>query len=277
MTASATSSLSIIIPFLNEEDAIGPLIARLGPVVEALAARWRVQLVLVDDGSTDTTYEKLSQGFVKPRFQDVAILRHIKNRGIGAAMRTGFDAASGDLICTLDSDCTYAPEDIPRLVDLLLRSRADIVTGSPYHPLGKVENVAGWRIALSRGASQIYGLILPTKLYCYTSFLRCYRREWARTDLFFADGFLAVCEILVNSLAMGATIIECPVSLSSRVHGVSKMKTLRTMRSHMRLMTKTAWFRLLGKLPVAAGAEVQPAPSTASYNAGQMSGTNKTT
>lgn len=230
------ASISVIIPCFNEEESLPTLRERLLPVLSALGQRFNVELVMVDDGSRDETL-----GMLRRDFSDIPgirsqVISHEANRGISHAMATGFAAARGEIVCTLDSDCTYAPEELPRMIDLLVNSNADIVTGSPYHPEGHVEGVKGWRLLLSKGASWGYSFIVPARLHCYTSFFRAYRREWARPELFKSSGYLGVTEILVTASWRGAEIVEFPVTLRSRAHGQSKMRVARVLLSHLRLM-----------------------------------------
>jgi dolichol-phosphate mannosyltransferase len=211
-------------------------VKRLYSVVSRLTKRWSVQLVLIDDGSKDETYTLLRDCFSPARFPDTTILRHIHNRGIGAAMATGFEVASGDIVCTIDSDCSYDPARLEEMILTLIVSDADIATGSPYHPDGGVDNVPPWRLALSKTASRLYSLLAPSKLHCYTSFFRAYRREWARPDLFESNGFLAVAELLLNASFENARIVEFPVRLGLRTYGQSKMRVLNVMLQHLQLM-----------------------------------------
>lgn len=235
-------SITFLVPFYNEEAAIPFLFKRLLPVLTDLSFSYEMQLVLVDDGSADGTHRELLRTFTGLTAAKTVILRHAVNRGIGGALKTGLEAATGDLICTLDSDCTYAPEEMPQMIDMLLRTGVDIVTGSPYHPDGSVSNVPPNRLLLSKTASRMYSLIVPTKLYCYTSFFRVYRREWARTDFFLSPGFLAVTEILLSAANRGARIAEFPISLGARSTGRSKMRVAKVTLDHLKLMSKTAVF-----------------------------------
>jgi len=233
-------SVSIVIPCFNESESIDFLYERLVPVAKCLREKWEVQLVFIDDGSTDDTHERLTQRFTGLDSLEVLILQHEVNQGIGAAMRTGFVAATGDIICTADSDCTYDPEELPGLIGLLLEKDADIATGSPYHPLGTVENVGAKRLMLSRSASRLYALFAPAKLYCYTSFFRAYRRSWARSEYSSSNGFLAVTETLLSASYLGAKVVEYPVGLGTRAHGRSKMNTAKATLAHLSLVGKTA-------------------------------------
>ena len=242
--------LSIIIPCCNEEDSVPQLVTQFFPVVNALRRERAVEVVFVDDGSTDATLERLQeiisdQTDTKVR-SSMRILRHPVNRGLGAAIRTGFANARGEIILTADSDGTYRFEEIPALLDCL-KPGVDIVTASPYHKKGRVENVAAYRIFLSRGASLIYQVLLDRRITAYTCLFRAYRREVARRVPFRADGFLAGAELLVNALFLGYTAVEYPSTLHARQAGASKAKILRIIRAHLRFQ----WSVLLRRLKLA--------------------------
>ena len=236
-------SVSLLIPMYNEHDVLVPLLKRIIPVLWKLRKRWRVQLIVVDDGSTDGTGAYVDKHFSKLLWTDVVIIHHEHNQGLGAAMASGFAAAEGDAVCTLDADCTYSPEKLEAMVDFLINEKADIVTASPYHPDARRPSARFGRILLSKAASSFYGWLAPAHLYCYTSFFRVYRRAWARTAFFESDGFLAVTEVLVNALYAGAKVREFPLCLGDRAFGQSKMHLLHSIENHLRLMTKMASLR----------------------------------
>lgn len=234
-------SVTLVVACYNESGVIEKLHERLMPVIDELKAATRLQLVLVDDGSVDPTYEELSRFFGPIAGARVDIARHDVNRGLTQALKTASGLATGEVVCTLDSDCTYDPVEVFGLLGLMSRTGADIVTGSPYHPRGGVENVQGWRLVLSKGASRIYGLMLSEKLYCYTSMFRAYRREWYRPEWLTADNFSGVAEILAQAIVAGAHVEEYPVVLRRRQYGESKMRVGRAMRDHLKLMGRLAF------------------------------------
>jgi len=206
------------------------------PVLQELRADRAVELVLVDDGSRDSTYSDLLKKFPSTADVPVKVLRHQNNLGLSSALRSAANVVTGDVVCTLDADCTYDPSNIAGMLATLEQSGADVVTASPYHPDGGVEKVQGWRLAMSRGASRLYAALVPQKLYCYTSMFRVYRREWYRPALISKEQFTGVTEILVRSILEGATVAEYPVVLRRRAHGESKMKVGRATWGHLRLM-----------------------------------------
>jgi dolichol-phosphate mannosyltransferase len=203
-----------------------------------------VELVMVDDGSSDGSAELLQRPPAGSPWRHV-VARHERNLGLGAALTTGLRAAKGSVICTYDADCTYDPALIPALVNLLESSGADIACGSPYHPQGGVEGVPGWRLVLSRGASRLYGLLAKRHLFCYTSMFRVHRAPYARPDWISNSGFVGVTELLLRALEEGARVVELPVTLRTRALGQSKMRIAGTMAKHLALMGRYARRRML--------------------------------
>ena len=141
--------VSIVIPVFNEEAGISQLQQRLASLRAAWDKSVDLEFIFVDDGSSDRTIELLRETFqTEP---GVMILAHEHNRGIGAAFRTGFSRCRGNIVCTIDADCSYGPENLQRLVAVLKAESADITVASPYHPEGTVEGVPRWR----RSAQQV--------------------------------------------------------------------------------------------------------------------------
>jgi dolichol-phosphate mannosyltransferase len=226
-------SVSIIVPCFNESEGIESLEQKLIPVLDELRSFRQVELICVDDGSTDDTLLKLQQKFS----QQARIISHPRNKGLSAAIRTGFANSTGNIICTIDSDCTYDPRYLIPLLDLMQKD-IDIVTASPYHPKGRVKNVPGWRLFLSKGLSQIYRIVLPQKLYTYTSMFRAYRREVLETIEVTYPGFLGLVEILAEAMLRGYKVAEYPTELTNRVYGQSKLRVARVVRSHLQYISK---------------------------------------
>ncbi len=226
--------LSIIIPCYNEEAGIPNLVGQLEPVRRKLAERYYVDLIFVDDGSRDKTAALIREAY--PDDKSVQIVRHAKNSGLGAALRTGFAAAEGDLVVTMDSDCTYPPADIQLLLEML-QSGADLVTASPYHPKGRVLGVPQYRLVMSKSLSAIYRLILRSNLHTFTALFRAYRKRAVKQVFFRSNGFLATTEHLVGCMRAGFQVRECPATLNVRRYGVSKIKLLDTILDHLKLLS----------------------------------------
>jgi dolichol-phosphate mannosyltransferase len=243
--------LSLIIPCYNEADSLPGLRQDLEPVLAELAAAYAVEVVFVDDGSRDGTWLALQDLFGADAKLPVEfrIARHDRNRGLGAALRTGFANATGDVLITTDSDGTYRHSEIPALLRCLVPG-VHIVVASPYHPAGAVVGVPPGRLLLSRGSSLIYRLLVNRRIHTYTSLFRAYRRDVIEHVSFASDGFLAGTELLVNALLCGYQAAEYPTVLHVRAAGQSKAKLARTTLAHLRFQGQVLTRRLtLGQRP----------------------------
>lgn len=239
--AHARTPVTIVVPCFNEELALPYLANTLRSVQAALAADYHVGFVFVDDCSTDATWGCLREIFGgRP---DCAFVRHDENRGVAAAILTGIRHAPTEVVCSIDCDCTYDPHELRRMIPLLMDDAA-MVTASPYHPQGRVRNVPGWRLSLSRGASFLYRRVLRQDIHTFTSCFRVYRRG-SVLDLDCAEGgFLGVAEMLGRLVLRGGKIVEHPATLEVRLFGQSKMKVLRTIAGHLGLLSRLLAARL---------------------------------
>jgi len=236
--------LSIIIPCYNEAQNVPRLQQELLPIATKLGKASPVELIFVDDGSTDDTWEALRAAFAQEdsplttRFE-----RHPSNQGLGAAMRTGFEAARGDVIVTTDSDGTYHFSEIPALLSRL-SGEIDVVTASPYHPQGGVAGVPAYRLLLSQGSSTLYRLLVSWHVHTYTCLFRAYRREVIDRVSFASSGFLAGTELLVKAMLAGYRVAEHPAVLHRRAFGESKAKLVRTILAHLQFQGLVVLHRL---------------------------------
>jgi len=114
--------LSVVVPCFNEQATIATLLTRV------LASPWTAEVIVIDDGSDDGTSAVLDAS----EESRVRVLRHDRNRGKGAALRTGFAAASSDYVIVQDADLEYDPDEYGTLLEPLLSGRADVVFGSRF-------------------------------------------------------------------------------------------------------------------------------------------------
>ncbi|ACL23748.1 glycosyltransferase family 2 protein [Chloroflexus aggregans] len=241
----AEYNLSIVIPCYNEAEGITAMHDRLAQALAILRNRGRVQLVLVNDGSHDGTGQLLEQTF--GNWPDTVIVHHDTNRGLGAALRTGFTHATGQVIVTCDSDGTYPFSEIPALLDRLVPG-VDLVTASPYHTGGGVENVPAYRVFISKAASLCYRVLVNPRIHTYTAMFRACRRELIENVTTQADGFLMVTEWLVEALLKGYRVAEYPTTLRVRQYGQSKARVWRITKTHLRYMAGIVRRRLFTQL-----------------------------
>jgi dolichol-phosphate mannosyltransferase len=240
----AAPRLSIVAPMYNEADGIDQFVTQLSSAYAAIASAGiptdAVEVIAVNDGSTDATAERLA---ALARDGRLRVVTHERNRGLGAALWTGFEAARSDVIVTVDADCTYHLSGVGDLVRLL-DDRTSIVTASPYHPQGRVDGVPPFRLFLSRSLSRVYNLVLGSGLHTYTSMFRAYRRAALQAVPSHESGFIAVTHLLVFPILAGHRVVEHPAVLGGRRYGASKLRVLRVIREHLGLVGRIVLWRM---------------------------------
>jgi polysaccharide deacetylase family protein (PEP-CTERM system associated) len=225
--------LTLVVPCFNEERVLQYLANTLRQLEAEFADDYRFHYVFVDDCSTDSTWQELHRVFGE--WQACRFVKHDANRGVAAAIQTGLQHADTAIACSIDCDCSYDPRQLRNLLPLLTEDVA-VVTASPYHPQGTVHNVPGWRLFLSKGLSMLYRRVFRQKLHTYTACFRAYRCDLVSDIELSEGGYLGVAELLIKLDRCGRRIVECPAVLEVRLLGHSKMKAVRTIRGHLRLL-----------------------------------------
>ena len=204
--------LTVVIPVFNELNTIGRILSRVS------ALPLNLELVIVDDYSTDGTREVLQK---LDGLEKVKVILQEKNAGKGAALRTGFEHASGDFIVVQDADLEYNPSDIPQLIQPLLRDEADVVYGSRF--IGEELQDESWihraGNAVLTGASNLFsGLNLTDMETCYKAF----NREVLKDITIEQDRFGIEPEITAKLARRGYRFVEVPISYDSRGYDEGK-------------------------------------------------------
>jgi glycosyltransferase involved in cell wall biosynthesis len=159
--------LSIVIPCFNERETILSLLeaVRDAPIASK-------EIILVDDGSTDGTRELLTS----LRSDDLRVIFHQKNKGKGAALRTGFSAALGDICIVQDADMEYDPQEYPLVIGPILENKADVVFGSRFQGGRPHRVVYFWHrmgnALLTTLSNMLTDLNLSDMETCYKAFRR---------------------------------------------------------------------------------------------------------
>ncbi|HSD01618.1 MAG TPA: glycosyltransferase family 2 protein [Gaiellales bacterium] len=208
--------LSVLIPVYNEERTLERLL-------DAVEERPEVsELVIVDDGSTDRTPEILSARTFKARTQ---VIRHDRNRGKGAALRTAIAAATGDVALVQDADLEYDPAEFPLLLAPIERGRAEVVYGSrsfAAHSAYSFWFVIGNKL-VTLWTNVLFNSYLSDMETCYKLMPL---RVWRSLDLR-SDGFDIEPEITAKLLRSGHRIYEVPISYAARGRVEGKKLTWR--------------------------------------------------
>lgn len=239
--------LSVVIPAYNEENGISEIALRVLAVEPALkgAGVDKLELLVVDDGSRDKTAE------VASGIPGVSLIRHPKNKGYGAALKTGFSKASGELIGFLDADGTYPPEYFPQLCQAALKG-TDLVIGSR---MAGAES----QMPLTRRIGNFFFATLLTllgrqKVTDSASGMRVFKKEILEQIYPLPDGLNLTPVMSTRALHEGIKIEEVPIPYSERV-GRSKLSVIRDGRIFLQSMVWTALsynpVRILGLLGLA--------------------------
>jgi glycosyltransferase involved in cell wall biosynthesis len=204
--------ISLIIPAYNEAGIITGTVGQLDAFMRETMPGRSFEIIVVDDGSTDGMYARLAE-LDMPALR---IERHPRNLGRGAGIRTGFAAARGAYVVTLDSDLSYAPDHIPRLLAPLEAGKADIVLASAYHPDGVVRNVPFVRAKLSYYGNKVLSAGVRGQLHTLTCMVRAYRREVVEHLELVNAGKDLHLEIIQKANMLGYRIVEIPATLDWR-------------------------------------------------------------
>jgi glycosyltransferase involved in cell wall biosynthesis len=239
--------LSIIMPVYNERATLEEIVRRVRAVDLTVNADGSNQLlgepltlereiVIVDDGSTDGTRAILDRWRAE-RPADMLIIYHEQNGGKGAALRTGFQAASGDVLVIQDADLEYDPRDYIKLLEPLLEGRAPVVYGSRF--------MGGPRSAMSlshtlgnKGVTLFTNLLFGTALSDMETCYKCFRRDVIQGMPLRSRRFEIEPELTAKILKRGYSIFEVPISYNGRAFHEGKKLNWRDGFSAIWTLTK---------------------------------------
>ena len=231
-----------VLPAYNEEESLPNLLKR---IAELNATNVQLEVVVVNDGSTDKTQEVVEQS---TNDLQLTLVNHQKNMGLGQAVQTGIkealsQAQLNDVIIIMDADDTHDVTLMSKMVSKI-ENGADIVIASRFVEGGNDESAPPFRRLLSRGASIVFKTLLPlNKINDFTSGFRAYRVSllnkasinWGET-LILEQGFACMVELLLKLRHWQPNIVEVPFFLRyDRKLGASKLKLTKTLMQYLKL------------------------------------------
>ena len=233
VATASVDGLSICIPVYNEEGAVSETLVRCLAIADQLRAAGipRLEVIAVDDGSKDRSAEIVEQ------HPAVRLIRHEVNKGYGAALKTGFAAASYQLVAFLDADATYPPEAFPSLVVPVIRDGADLVIGSRM--AGADTEMPAVRRLGNFIFANLLTLIGRTSVTDSASGMRVFRREALDVLLPLPDGLNLTPVMSTRAVHEGIKVVEVPISYKERV-GESKLSVTKDGIRFLRTIVETA-------------------------------------
>src|SRR4051812_14030374 len=211
--------LSVVVPVFNERNTVGEIIRRMRAV--ELPGKLDLEIIVVDDGSTDGTGEVLAQ----LRDSTVRVIAQKANEGKGTAVRAGFAMATGDLVLVQDADLESAPEAWPRLLHPILRGRALVVYGSRF--TGERRNMLFLHWVGNRFLSLVTNVLYNTTLSDMETCYKLFDRELLDSITLRAQRFEFEPEVTAKILRRGIRIYEVPISYTGREFDEGKKITWR--------------------------------------------------
>lgn len=224
--------IAVVIPAYNEADNIGDVLRRLPGQVHGLAT----EAIVVVDGATDETAEVVRQS-------RAAAVTHIINRGGGAALKAGYELAlerGAEIVVTLDADGQHLPEEIPVVVEPILKGEADLVNGSRV--LGSYEKDSQVRALGVVFFNWLVSILTLTRITDCSNAFRAIRSDGlARLDL--RQTQYHTTELLIEALKKGLRVVEVPITIRRRASGESKKgPTIKYALGFTRTILQT-WLR----------------------------------
>jgi glycosyltransferase involved in cell wall biosynthesis len=210
-TALTSPLLSVVMPVFNEIRTIDEIIARV------LAVPLRVELIVVDDCSTDGTRDHLVE---LQKAHGFTLLLQERNQGKGAALRRGFTVVRGDVVAIQDADLEYSPEEFPQLMEFIVDGRADVVYGSRFlgrHRVFLFTHYLGNRV-LTLLTNILYNTMLTDMETCY----KVMRREVLEGLKLESNGFGIEPEITAKIFRRGYRVYEIPITYDGRGYDEGK-------------------------------------------------------
>lgn len=232
----APARVSVIVPAYNEEQNIKEILRMLMDVEQVLPS---MEIIVIDDGSTDGTVEEVGK-FVSR----VKLVKHEKNIGKGAALATGFNEATGDVVVVQDADLEYSPYDIPKLVKPILAGEADVVFGSRFKGTRdgmKFPNYVGNKL-LSLTTKLLFGMPMTDVMTGH----KVFSKQVIDSMSLLEDGFKIEPEIAAEVFRGGWRYAEVPIMYIRRRSGASKFRFLEDgVKCFWRLMLARVYRRTL--------------------------------
>ena len=224
--------LSIILPAFNEAAILHDNLDTVVDYLRSLESRHRWEIVIVNDGSSDDT-GRIADEYAAGH-ENIRVLHHKRNFGLGQALKYGISETRGDFIVTMDIDLSYSPDHIGRLVEALETRHARLVLASPYMKGGQISNVPWLRKLLSIAANRFLSFVAHGRLSTLTCMVRGYDGEFGRKLVTRSTGMDIMPETIYKAMILRTRIVQIPAHLDwgLQVKQQGRQSSMRILR-HM--------------------------------------------
>ncbi|UCF92355.1 MAG: bifunctional glycosyltransferase family 2/GtrA family protein [Desulfobacterales bacterium] len=211
------ATLSVVIPCFNEGKTLKKCVQR---VLLIANDSLKLEIVIVDDGSNDRSFSVACE--LQKRHPEILVLRHERNLGKGAAVRTGFKNVTGDIVAVQDADLEYDPQDLRRLLIPLVNDEADVVFGSRFLSYGAHRVLYFWHYQGNRFLTFLSNMFTDLNMTDMESGYKLFRREVIQKIEIQENGFGFEPEIVAKVAHMRLRIYEMGISYRGRAYSEGK-------------------------------------------------------
>ncbi len=210
--------LSVLVPLYNEEEFVAPIIAR---VLEApLPDGMDREVIVVDDGSSDGSAEIVAG--MAARHPEIRLVRHERNRGKGAAIRTAIEHARGEFSIIQDADLEYDPREYVQVLRPLLEGKADVVYGSRFMIVGERRVLYFWHSVANRLLTELCNLVADLNLTDMETCYKAFRTSLLKSIPIRSERFGIEPELTIKTARRQVRIYETPISYHGRTYEEGK-------------------------------------------------------
>src|SRR4029079_17802662 len=211
--------LSVLVPLYNEEEFVGTLLQRVldAPLPEGMDR----EIIVVDDGSTDGSAE-IAEEIARCHPDNILVIRHSRNQGKGAAIRTAVEQARGDFCIIQDADLEYDPREYPHLLKPLVEGNADVVYGSRFMIVGERRVLYFWHSVANRLLTELTNVVADLNLTDMGTGYKAFRTPLLKSIPIRSLRFGVEPELTIKLARREVRIYETPISYYGRTYDEGK-------------------------------------------------------
>ncbi len=235
--SSVPFQLSIVVPAYNEEQTLASVVDRL------LSVEYLREIVIIDDCSTDRTFAVAQQ--LSARHGNVRVLRHERNSGKTAALKTGFAATTGDIVIVQDADLEYDPGEIKDVIQPIIDGFADVVYGSRFLIRKAARVLYFYHYLANKSLTFLSNLLTNVNFSDVETGYKAFRGDIIRNMIITSSGFGFEIEVTAKVAKLGCAMYEVPISYYGRTYEQGKKIGMSDGLAALWYIARYNWFTTL--------------------------------